>query len=298
MIDLGILGLDTSHAEAFAAVLTDRSDVRLTHAWDGRRIRDDAWVAEYATTHDLDVVDRPSDVIERVDGVLVLAVDWDQHRKLATPALEAGVPVLIDKPIVGSASDLAAIRESVDSTGTSLFGGSALPFHPDVGTLPRATVDRFLAASGYGDPFYYGVHVVDTIRHVIDADWVRVCPVDADRGVVGVQFASGATATCYLDGPAAAATFAFLDVTTKPRTVTVDSTPETLKEMYAPYLDAYLACLAGELDRTHAVLDAAALLLAVQACLAADTPIERSGDGVPEIAIDAATFVAEYEPYY
>ena len=298
MYDLGVLGLDTSHAEAFASVLVDRPDARLTHAWDGGRVRTDEWTSEYATTHGLELVDEPADVMAAVDGVLVLAVDWERHLELATLALEGGVPVLVDKPVVGSGGDLKRLRDATSSTGTPLFGGSALPWHPMIDALPAGPGERFLAASGYGDPFYYGVHLVDAIRHVIDADWERVAPVDVQRGIVAVRFGTGAVATCHFDGPADAATFAFLDVTCEPQPVLVESSSETLQAMYEPYLDAFLACVRGDRDRTATVLDAAELLLAVQACLESGATIERPSSAIESVTIPSTAFVAQYEPYY
>jgi predicted dehydrogenase len=40
-----------------------------------------------------------------VDAVILHGAEWDRHVERATPFIEAGKPVLIDKPIVGKLRD-------------------------------------------------------------------------------------------------------------------------------------------------------------------------------------------------
>ena len=76
---------------------------RVTHIWcddpaDARRV-----AAASLIPH---VVDRPEDVIGRVDAVLIPTDIGHEHGARARPFVEAGLPVFVDKPMVDNVEDL------------------------------------------------------------------------------------------------------------------------------------------------------------------------------------------------
>lgn len=296
MTSIGLLGLDTSHAEAFASVLAKRSDATVTAVCDRGDVRDETYVEEFCETYAATRYDDPTALGEAVDGAMVLAVDWTAHRDLAVPLLRTGVPTFIDKPIAGTAADVAAIEAA--ATDTHLCGGSALPFHPKLAALPAGVADRTLYAAGYGDPFYYGVHLTDTARALAGADWTAVLPAVDHGQTVDVRFENGAHATLRFDGPADDGAFGFLDVSDRTRAVAIGSDEAELDRMYHPLVEAFLETVRGQRDEGRRVLDGAQLLLATRAALSTGTTVTPTSDALGDVDVSSEGFLADYEPYY
>lgn len=298
MIEIGVLGLDTSHPETFASILDDRDDATVKAVWDSGEIRTDAYADEFCTDHDATRYDDPHAMLHEVDAAMVLTVDWCSHRPLAVPFLEAGVPTMIDKPLAGSVSDVDAIEAASKRGDAPLYGGSAVPFHPATSALPETNPET-LFCSGYGDPFYYGVHLIDTARSVIGVDWTRIDPIDRTGRVTAVRFEDGSTATFDFDGPERDGTFGFLCVGDRTDTVTIESTATELERMYDPFLDGFLATARGERNDRRRLVDGARLLLGVRTAIERGNPIPSDGNAVPVSAtVDSTPFLADYEPYY
>ena len=295
---LGLLGLDTSHGEMFANRLAEREDVDLAYVWDGGVTRDDAYTEDFCQTHGATRTERPVDMPDDVDGALILTVDWDQHVPLARPFLEADVPVLIDKPIVGSTAHLKALRSAIAESEATIFGGSAVPFYDLLAALPTGVANRSIFAAGYNDPFYYGVHLTDTLRRLAGADWSLVRPQRVGGDGASVEFDNGAAGVIRLDGPSADGTFAFLDVADRTRTITIPSDAGAFEDMYDRYLSGFIETIAGDRDDASLLLDAAGLLLGLTRAREQDSPICAADGGITSFSKSADPFVADYSPYY
>ena len=61
---------------------------------------------------------------------IYLALPNDQHRQLAVPALEAGVHVLLEKPMATSEADCRAIQDAARASGAKLMIAYRLHFEP------------------------------------------------------------------------------------------------------------------------------------------------------------------------
>lgn len=303
MVDIGVLGLDTSHPEAFAAVLDDLRDERddapaITAVWDGGAVRDDGYVDAFCDGVGATRYDDPAAMVGAVDAAMVLAVDWDRHADLAEPFLAAGLPTLVDKPVAGSLADLAALADGAQ--GTPLFGGSAVPFHPAFEALRESAPDRTLHVAGYNDFFYYRVHAVDLARRLVASDWTGVRPqARTATATVEVTFADGTLATCRFDGDADSATFGVLDVADRTSATAIEAGEESHRQMYEGYLGAFLDVVGGTApDPTAGVLDAARLLLAVEVALDEERAVAPDDRALALVDRPSDAFVADYEPYY
>jgi len=292
MTRVAIVGLDTSHADAFATLLEERDRVSVTAVWDDGTVRDDAYAERFCDRHGATRYDDLAGVREAVDAALVLTADWNRHAALAVPFLEGGVPTLVDKPLAGDLTALDSLRRA--SAHAPLFGGSAVAMHPEFDSLPVDYSGRQVYGAGFDDPFYYGAHVVDPIRRIAGADWTSVAPSPDPGQTVDVVFENDARATIRLDGPDNEASFAFLDVSDATRTVNIDGRARDI--LYNPYLDAFLAAVDGERVDSHRHLDAGSLLLAVHAALADGDPVTRDGETLADVRVNAARFVDAYEP--
>lgn len=296
MKKVGLVGLDTSHSEAFASTLEARDDADVAAVWDGGTVRNGEYVAEFCEEHEATSHETPESMIDAVDGAMILAVDWDRHCELALPFLEADVPTLVDKPIAGRLQDLEIIRAATN--GTPFFGGSAVPYHPKLNSFSVGRAGRSLYCAGYDDTFYYGCHLVDAVRRLAGADWSVVRPASDPGLTVDVVFENDTFATLRLDGPEEDSTFTFLHVGDEAGAVTVGSDDRERQVMYDDYLDAFLDTMDGRVDESHRVFDGASLLLAVHAALSQRQPITPNSDELADTHIQGDSFVESYEPYY
>lgn len=94
------------------------------------------------------VTDSLESVLDSIDGA-VIATPGRHHTELGIRLLEAGKPVLIEKPLALSADDAASIVSVSERTGVAALVGHLLVFHPAVERL------RQLIESGdLGDIYY------------------------------------------------------------------------------------------------------------------------------------------------
>jgi len=296
MKKVGVVGLDTSHSEAFASTLQANSVADVTAVYDGRTVRDDEYVAKFCERYDVTEFDQPEEMIGEVDGVMILTVNWDRHCELALPFLEAGVPTLVDKPIAGRLQDLKIIRDAAD--GSPFFGGSALPYHPKIEQFCLQPNQQTLYCAGYDDTFYYGCHLADAVRRIAGSDWTDVQPASDPGLTVDVQFENGTFSTVRLDEPEEDSNFTFLNVGKESSAAVIGSNGDERQRMYDSYIDTYLQTIDGDVDESHRVFDGGKLLLGIHAALSERKPVSATSGDLAEIHIQGDSFVESYEPYY
>ncbi|WP_207592282.1 Gfo/Idh/MocA family oxidoreductase [Halomontanus rarus] len=294
MIDIGIVGLDTSHPESFARSLDDVDHATISAVWDSGDVRDRSYVREFCETHDATLCEEPEEMVSLVDAAMILTVNWDTHARLASTFLDADVPTFVDKPIAGRLADLEAIADAAGTT--PLLGGSSIPFHPALADFPASGGGRVLYCVGYNDPFYYGAHVVHSARHFADADWRSVTPADDPGTAVDVVFENETYATVRFDGvpPYEGGGFAFLGVGDTTDLALVGGDDGDREQMYRSYMESFVrAVRRGSTDRRR-LLDGAGLLLAAHAALDADRTITRDRTELDAYHADGATFTDAY----
>lgn len=297
MITIGIIGLDTSHSEKFAELISERPDMTVGGVWDGGDVRSDAYVETFCRTYRANRYDRPKEMIDCVDAAMVLTVNWDLHRPIAVQFIEAGVPTFVDKPITGSIEDVEILRRTVEREGVPFCGGSAVPYHPSLLAMRADDGTHDLFSAGYNDPFYYGVHISDAARRICGADWTRIEPAGSGAAT-GVTFANGSNATLRFDGPTENAAFGLLDVGESVRTACIDGTEEELERMYDPFMETFAETARGSDDESDWLFDAATLLLGVQAALRFDEEVTPRSPLLADISQDGTAFTQTYEPLY
>jgi hypothetical protein len=292
---IGILGLDSSHPEAFATILDSMDSMTISAVWDDGDVRSADYARSFADRYNATVYDEPTNLVDAVDGVLVLTVNWDSHASLAAPFLRAGIPTLIDKPIAGRLEDVETLETL--ARDAPLFGGSAISYHPSLDHFPSQQPGRMLCGAGYNHPFYYGVHLTDTVRRLAGADWQSVTPTIHRGQTVNVVFENNTYATLRFDGPAEHGAFGLLDICERTRTALIDSSPEEHQKMYSAYLTAFRDAITGNRDENESLLDAASLLLAVHAALEANESITPTSQTLRDAHVEGNTFLETYQPH-
>ncbi|MFE0151654.1 Gfo/Idh/MocA family oxidoreductase [Nonomuraea sp. NPDC059007] len=204
---LGLIGLDNTHADhAIRHLNTERAlgDVRIVALCGGTAER----TAQLSGQGGVEFgVDRPEDLIGRIDAAIVMDRDGDLHRPHAEPLLKAGVPVFVDKPLAGTSADAEAILAAARTGGVPVTSSSALRWAVEAmrDRLEALGPIRSVVATGpvqrespYGGVAFYGVHVVEMALHLLpppeDEPRISVLP----GGVLAVARAGAAHAVLNL----------------------------------------------------------------------------------------------------
>ena len=152
-----------------------------------------------------------SDVLGQVDAVSV-AVPTISHLAIAMPFIEAGVSVLVEKPIAASVDDADRLVEAADRCGVTLAAGHTERFNPAVvAALPLVTDPRFVEIHRLGTfpersldidvVFDLMIHDLDLLLASVRSDVVSVEAVGVnvltprtDIANARLRFASGCVA--------------------------------------------------------------------------------------------------------
>ncbi|MFA9478871.1 Gfo/Idh/MocA family oxidoreductase [Phycisphaerales bacterium AB-hyl4] len=138
-----------------------------------------SYAQQFANEHEIEtVVDRPEAMIGQVDAVILHGCNWDRHVASARPFVEAGVPVLVDKPVAGNERDLRQFERWVEN-GACITGGSSLRFCDEVRQWRAQPLDVRGEANtvicGCGvDEFNYGIHAYALLHAVLGGGATRV----------------------------------------------------------------------------------------------------------------------------
>jgi predicted dehydrogenase len=195
MIRLGILDFDTSHVVEFTK--------RLNHAgiaeaqWvDGAKVvlgcpgeskimpeRIPGYVKEMSKLG-VPLVEKPGDMIGKVDGMLIESQEGTPHLERARPFLEAGIPCFIDKPFTCSVDDARKLIGLAEQKKVPIFSSSALRYAPElVHFVEDEKHGKVLGALAYGPAsehernpglFHYGIHAVEILYSLMGPGCDRV----------------------------------------------------------------------------------------------------------------------------
>ena len=193
MLRLGILGLSegNGHPYSWAAIVNgfDReamalcpfpvipqylgerdaadfgiSDARVTHIWtQDMEMSEHVAKASKIGTVVLDI----TDMIGKIDALLLARDDGENHLTMAAPFLDADIPVFIDKPLADNAADLAAFKER-HAQGRRIMSSSCFRYCKELIDLSD-DASRFTYATGFSPKYWrtYGIHVLEGIRAVM-----------------------------------------------------------------------------------------------------------------------------------
>jgi hypothetical protein len=198
MIRLGILDFDTSHAVEFTRrfnhVGTDKEQfvegAKIVVGCPGESILSPERIAGFTDTlkkYGVPLVDKPEEMIGKVDAMLIEAVDGGVHHERARPFLEAGLPCFVDKPFACSVADARKIIDLAAKKKVPVFSSSSLRYAPElVEYLADERHGKVHGCVVYGpgslspkpdrNPglFHYGIHGVEMLYTVMGAGCQRV----------------------------------------------------------------------------------------------------------------------------
>ena len=132
-IKIGIIGLDTSHAPAFAKIFNTENvnpafngfRVVAAYPFGSKEIESSASripkYSEEVKGFGVQIVDSIQELLKLVDVVLLETNDGRLHKEQAFQVLKAGKPMFIDKPTAASLADVIAIYDEARKQKVRFF---------------------------------------------------------------------------------------------------------------------------------------------------------------------------------
>lgn len=150
------------------------------------------------------VADNIQDLIGKVDAVLLARDDAENHKKMAEPFIEAGIPIFIDKPLADNLKDLEYFKEQANK-GRFIMSCSSLRYASENRAV-KQNIDSFgkielATATGKKDWTKYGIHMLEGLFSFFDdpkAVSVRHISQKSHQDIVYIEFETGLLATINL----------------------------------------------------------------------------------------------------
>jgi len=198
-IKVGMVGLDTSHCEAFVKVLNYEDSphhvpgATVVAAYPGgselcavSRDRVGKFTEAIRDQHGIALCDSIEELGERADAFVLHSVDGRQHLEQFRALSAFGKPVFIDKPLACSYEDARQIAELADERGIPWMSASSIRFAAGVSGLTQpgeqvGSCEAFGTMSilpDYPTYFWYGVHGADVLFSYLGTG----CCVFTDKG--------------------------------------------------------------------------------------------------------------------
>ena len=198
---IGIIGLDTSHSPAFTKYINDpekesMKGVQVTTAYPyGSSKIESSYSRIPKYTEELKslgitIVDHISDLIDRVDAVLLETNDGTLHLEQALQVIQAKKPVFIDKPVAAGLEDVIRIYDAARENQVPLFSSSSLRYIQKVQELRyKQSIGNIMGAYTYGtmhiepshtDLFWYGIHGVEALYTIMNTGCQSVSRISTD----------------------------------------------------------------------------------------------------------------------
>jgi len=163
-------------------------DMNVTHVWaPDRDIAKN--IAE--CTKIPNVTEHYSNMIDEVDVVLILRDDAESHKEIATPFLEAGKTVFIDKPLCTNLEELEYFKPWLAKG--KLMSCSGFRYYPGIvnridGELEPDNI-VFSHNISIIDWFRYGIHVLEAITPIMGSNvkWVQDIG-EPENHIVRIQY--------------------------------------------------------------------------------------------------------------
>ncbi len=184
VVKVGIIGLDTSHAPAFAKMLNAEkpepqfAGCRIVAAYpQGSRTIPSSVdrVPEYTDAVKklgVEIVDSIDALLKLCDVVLLESNDGQVHLEQALPVLKAGKRLFIDKPIAASLPHTIALFKASEKYNTPIFSCSSLRYTKKMIEATSGTHGKVIGADSYSpcslepshpDFYWYGIHGVEPL---------------------------------------------------------------------------------------------------------------------------------------
>lgn len=206
---LGLIGLDTSHVEDFAALLNEPASVehipgaRIVAGFPGgspdfplSANRIEGYTRKLQSNFGVEIVDTLQALALRVDAVLLTSVDGRIHLAQFAEIAPFKLPVYVNKPFATNSRDARAIVDLAAMHRTPIWSSSSLRFASELQAAVRDdSSGEVIGADFYGplpqestQPgwFWYGIHIVEMLYTAMGPGCATVRLISSDKHEVVV----------------------------------------------------------------------------------------------------------------
>lgn len=202
-INIGMIGLDTSHVIAFAKLLNDEqneyhvSGGKVTVAFPGGSPdfalsinRIEGFTKQLQEDFGVKIVDSPEAVAEECDAILLESVDGRVHLEQFRRIVSYGKPVFIDKPLAVSSEHANEIYRLAAEHNVPVMSTSSLRYAEALSeVLANESKGSIIAGDTFGPMafeetqpgyFWYGIHSVEMLFKIMGSGCVDVMTSSTD----------------------------------------------------------------------------------------------------------------------
>ena len=185
-LKIGLIGLDTSHVVGFAEEFNDSTSenhlpgAQIVAGFPGGSpdmelsiSRVEGYTETLRDKYNVEIVDTPEAVAERVDAILLTTVDGRLHKEQFSRIADAGKPVFIDKPFAVSSEDAKAMATMAQEKGIPLMTSSALRYTVVLTDVLERKGRENVTGADFAGPmalvpqcpgyFWYGIHTAEQL---------------------------------------------------------------------------------------------------------------------------------------
>lgn len=209
---VGMVGLDTSHCSAFAAILNDSKNeyhvpgAEIVAAYPGgsdlfslsmNRVK--GFTDELTDKYGVTLYDDIQKLAENVDAIFLESVDGRQHLD-QLKQMASGKPVYIDKPFAVSTKDARAMIKLAADTSTPIMSCSSLRYAAGIADLVGPN-EQIVSCEAFGPAailddypglFWYGIHSAEVLFTFMGAGCKKVrCIPSKDLDLVIGEWTDG-----------------------------------------------------------------------------------------------------------
>ncbi|MEQ6890517.1 Gfo/Idh/MocA family oxidoreductase [Halomonas sp. CS7] len=167
-------------------------ELRVTHAWTQDAEQTTLLCAAACIPH---AVASPTDMIGQVEAVIIARDDHASHLPLATPFLEAGIPVFIDKPLTLDLEELHYFQSYLERG--QLMSCSGMRYARELDVWRAGQVDhgelKLVRGTIVNDWERYGVHLLDAILPLLSSRPLSVRALPTSHESLVVTMSDGVT---------------------------------------------------------------------------------------------------------
>ncbi len=164
---------------------------RVTHAW----TQDPETTKRLCSASNIaNAVADCREMLGAVDAVIIARDDFAVHRELATPFLEAGLPVFLDKPLSVDLEELRFFRPYLESGQLMSCSGMRYARELDEARADLASFGKVKLIRGAIVLAWenYGVHLLDAVFNLTPAHAVSVQMLPAEHASAAIRLDNGA----------------------------------------------------------------------------------------------------------
>jgi predicted dehydrogenase len=211
-IRAGMIGLDTSHCNAFAKIFTDNPDwgVKVVAAYPSfspdlpsSADRVEQYKKDMVEKHGVKLTESIDQMLEMVDAVMIESVDGRRHLPELRAVAPSGKPTFIDKPFAASLADAKEMVKLIKQHKLPCFSASSLRFDSafqDAVADKEEKFGKILGVDAYSPAhlhetnpglFWYGIHGVEILYTLMGPGCQSVSSTILPDGEVNVGIWSG-----------------------------------------------------------------------------------------------------------